>query len=130
MDQSVVVHSDLVYHDASEQKLDLYLPQRKEDDVGKNRPLVMFIHGGAWVDRTKEEFACVGKAMARGGVATAIIEYTHSPKKYPPSVVHPVHTMDVAAAVHWYIVPPPNKKSSHLMLVSKVACKCCEIWIQ
>ncbi len=118
MDQSVVVHADLVYHDATEQKLDLYLPQRK--DVGKDRPLVMFIHGGAWVDRTKEEFACVGKALAHGGLATAIIEYTHSPKKYPPSVVHPVHTMDVAAAVHWYILSPPPQNLHISMLVSRL----------
>ncbi|KAL6074608.1 Alpha/beta hydrolase [Balamuthia mandrillaris] len=81
----------------AQQRLDLYLPS---DTYGKPPPLLVYIHGGAWVDRSKDAYGHIGRCFASKGIAVAVIDYTLSPKRRS-STVHPVHTNDVAAAVHW-----------------------------
>jgi len=79
--------------------LDLFLPTNKKSDA-----LIVFVHGGAWVDRDKDQYAFVGKTFASLGYSTAVVDYTLSPKEISSSsssLIHPVHVSDVADSIVW-----------------------------
>src|SRR5688500_18190690 len=69
-------------------RYDLYLPKG-----AKNYPVFFFIHGGAWRAGSKDGFARHGQTFARHGIAFVATNYRLS-----PSVKHPAHIEDVAAA--------------------------------
>ena len=74
--------------------LDLYLPEK-----ATCFPVLFFVHGGAWVHGDKDFlgiYANLGKAFARKGVGTVVINYRLSPE-----VSHPEHARDVARAFKW-----------------------------
>lgn len=75
-------------------RLDLYLPANKTCF-----PVLFFVHGGAWIQGDKNFlgiYSAVGKAFAKQGVATVLINYRLSPE-----VRHPDHARDVAKAFKW-----------------------------
>jgi acetyl esterase/lipase len=90
---------DLAYYtgpgaDKVKHKLDLYLPQGKTDF-----PVVMFVHGGAWMFGDKDFFGiheAIGRMFARHGIGAAVISY-----RLTPTVQHPEHIKDVARAFFW-----------------------------
>ncbi len=90
---------DVTYRDGDDadkdkHKLDLYLPNGKKDF-----PVVMFVHGGAWVFGDRNFFGVyegIGKMFARHGIGAVVISYRLS-----PHVKHPEHVKDVAAAFAW-----------------------------
>ncbi len=62
-------------------------------------PVVMFVHGGAWVFGDKDFFGAheaIGRMFARHGIGAAVISYRLS-----PGVKHPEHVKDVARAFAW-----------------------------
>jgi len=73
-------HPDIPYvagTDNPRQYLDLYVPRG-----ATNVPVVVFVHGGFWVHQDKNYFQPVvglyrnvGYALARRGIATAVIDY-------------------------------------------------------
>lgn len=72
-------------------KLDLYLP------AGRQRfPVVISIHGGALTAGDKSKQTYVGQRFAAAGFGTAVINYRLS-----PTVSHPAHVQDAAAAIAW-----------------------------
>ncbi len=80
--------------DAVRHKLDLYLPKGKKD-----YPVLVFIHGGAWMFGDKSTFgmySSVGRFLAENGVGVVMPNYRLSPK-----VKHPEHIIDVARAFAW-----------------------------
>jgi acetyl esterase/lipase len=99
MRYEVEIKHDITYYDGAEadkkkHKLDLYLPKGKTDF-----PVVMFVHGGAWVIGDKVFFGVhegVGKMFARHGVGAVVTNYRLS-----PGVQHPEHVKDVARAFAW-----------------------------
>lgn len=80
----------------SARMLDLYLP---ESAAGKPWPLLVFIHGGAWISGGREEHLALGIRMARQGVAVAVVGYRLSGTD--GIVRHPDHVKDCAAAIRW-----------------------------
>jgi acetyl esterase/lipase len=82
------------------QALDLYLPNTILKD---GLPLLIFIHGGAWISQSKENFSNVGKAFARRGIACTVIDYrlTEEPGQPPTGIKHPDHVEDCAAGINW-----------------------------
>jgi acetyl esterase/lipase len=82
---------DLAYgHTSQAQKLDLYLPLENKAPP----PLVIFIHGGGWVNGDKR---MVPAAMiAQHGFACAAINYRLSTEATFPAQIH-----DCKAAVRW-----------------------------
>jgi acetyl esterase/lipase len=74
-------------------KLDLFLPADR-----KEFPVVVFVHGGAWVHGDKERslYRSLALNWARKGIGTVLINYRLS-----PGVKHPEHVKDVAKAVSW-----------------------------
>jgi kynurenine formamidase len=102
---------DLAYGPASplgadpQRRLDLYVPARaplaaKDAGVttGSAPPLLIYIHGGAWVSGDKRQYSDLGAALSRHGVMVAIINYRLSGDG---GVRHPAHAQDAAAAVAW-----------------------------
>lgn len=72
------------------QSFDLYLP------AATKPPLVVFIHGGFWVE-SDDEYKIgprIAEALAADGAAVALVRYRLSPQ-----VRHPSHVRDVAAAL-------------------------------
>jgi acetyl esterase/lipase len=76
------------------QALDVFAPRD-----AKGRPVVLFVHGGAWVFGDKNFFGLyrsVGQFLARHGIVAVLINYRLS-----PLVHHPEHVKDVARAFAW-----------------------------
>lgn len=78
---------------AGKNQLDLYLPEGAKDF-----PVVMIVHGGAWMFGGKafDNVPGVGKALAKQGIGAVGVNYRLS-----PSVQHPAHIRDVADAFSW-----------------------------
>lgn len=73
--------------------LDLYLPRGEH-----NPPLLVFVHGGAWISGSKAAYSRVGQFFAGRRIATAVLNYRLS---RDPKVRHPDHCRDVAAAIQF-----------------------------
>jgi arylformamidase len=80
--------------DPVKHKLDLFLPKNQKDC-----PVVLFVHGGAWVHGDKNflgVYSALGMCFAKHGIATVVTNYRLS-----PGVKHPEHIKDVARAFAW-----------------------------
>jgi len=79
-------------------RLDLYIPG--EENWAEGRPMVMWIHGGAWFLGYKDDFdglyGRIGRMFTSHGIAFANINY-----RLTPRVQHPGHIEDCAAAFAW-----------------------------
>jgi len=71
--------------------LDLYLPEKKPSQP---LPLLIYIHGGGWIEGSKED--CPGAMVAQKGFALACINYRLSDRAILPAQIH-----DVKEAVRW-----------------------------
>jgi acetyl esterase/lipase len=91
MAQSVVrVHKDLVYAKVGDKNLalDLYLPGNTAQP-----PLVVWVHGGRWMNRTKAE---AQTEYVNYGIAVAAIDFRQSTEARFPAMVH-----DIKAAIRF-----------------------------
>ncbi|HZI16285.1 MAG TPA: alpha/beta hydrolase [Myxococcus sp.] len=77
--------------DAVKHTLDLFQPEG-----GKGLPVVLFFHGGVWQQGDKSAYANVGRALARRGILTLVVNY-----RLTPTVRHPGHVQDAARATAW-----------------------------
>jgi acetyl esterase/lipase len=93
-------HSNLAYRDREPGEilpganlLDLYLPAR-----GKGFPVVVLVHGGAWMwgDKNLDFIPSVARRLARCGIVVAAPNY-----RLAPLARYPAHIQDVARAVAW-----------------------------
>jgi acetyl esterase/lipase len=78
------------------QKLDLYLPA-----TGTNLPLIVWIHGGGWMEGSKEKPPGLG--FLRHGFALASINYLLS-----QDAIFPAQLIDCKAAVRWLRAHAPE----------------------
>ncbi len=90
------LHSDLRYGNASPfQALDLYLPETEVPARGF--PLVIFVHGGAWMMCDKRDIQLTAPLqMLQHGLAVASINYRLSSEAHFPAQIY-----DVKAALYW-----------------------------
>jgi acetyl esterase/lipase len=87
----VTVIKDLEYDGQKQLLLDLYLPKTESSQP---LPVLIFIHGGGWLENSKED--CPGTLVARQGFALACINYRYSSQAIFPAQIH-----DVKSAVRW-----------------------------
>ena len=89
--EGVTVYRDIAYvtNGHERQKLDLYVP-----DTGKNLPLIIWIHGGAWRGGDKAHYT--PKEYLKDGYAGASLNYRLS-----QHAIFPAQIEDVKAAVRW-----------------------------
>ncbi|KAJ3011812.1 Kynurenine formamidase [Thoreauomyces humboldtii] len=105
---SVRAFKDLPYAQTNDprQTLDLYIPVRDSDMDshelrGDQRPLLVYIHGGAWRTGDKSDYEFLGEHLAMvGAFPTAVLGYRLSTKD-PTSIHHPEHLRDCAEAIRW-----------------------------
>jgi len=97
------VHTNIVYHTANnyENKLDVYLPA----DVSKPVPVVVVIHGGGWVEGTKEDRVLEMMPYLQMGFAAVNVEYRLGRVSLAPAAVE-----DCRCALHWVFA---NAKQYH-----------------
>ena len=74
-------------------RLDLYFPEHRRD-----APLVIFVHGGAFMYGKRGEVAAVGEALARQGMVVAIPSYRLFPEANALGSMQ-----DVAFAAAWVV---------------------------
>lgn len=88
------VHPNIVYHTANnfQDKLDVYTPA----DAGPPRPVVIVIHGGGWVEGTKEERVLEMMPYLQMGFAAVNVEYRLGRVSLAPGAVE-----DCRCALHW-----------------------------
>ena len=64
-----------VKNDSTKLKVDVFLPKTKRKDITKV-PLVIFVHGGGFSDRTRKDGYNFCKFLAKNNIAGATIDYT------------------------------------------------------
>jgi acetyl esterase/lipase len=93
--QGVATFLDIAYGDDPRQRLDVFAAES-----AAHQPVVVFVHGGAFVDghrnRSAEVYANVLYYFARHGIVGVNIEYRLAPAHPYPSGIE-----DVAAAIAW-----------------------------
>lgn len=91
----VVSITDVAYLNdgLAKHRLDLYLPRNHRE-----APLVVFIHGGAFMAGDRSDYASAGAALAAEDVAVAVPSY----RLYPEADARGA-TSDVAAAIAWLL---------------------------
>ena len=96
---------DVPYDDSAPgdalRKLDIYPPPS-----GSSAPVVVWVHGGAWMTGDKQNQLADKVAWANGqGLLFVSVNYRLSPAPTAPPapgrVMHPVHAQDVARAISW-----------------------------
>ena len=95
--EGVTIQSDLDFLEAGrEEKLDLYLPQPRQD--GQPSPAVVIIHGGGWVkgDKKREREFVTGTTLAQAGYVCISINYETRKGHRWPNNLH-----DCKNAVRW-----------------------------
>jgi len=73
---------DEIYGDHAAQKLDIILPESAVENEGENStpyPVNIFIHGGFWMSRSKDDMTFIAEGLVRSGAAVVIIDYALMP---------------------------------------------------
>ncbi|MEK7356454.1 MAG: alpha/beta hydrolase [Bdellovibrionota bacterium] len=69
------------------QTFDIY--EAKTSDVDSaSYPVVVFVHGGAWVSGNKSQYKILGEALASNKVCAVIVDYTLAPQAKHPQPVN------------------------------------------
>src|SRR4051794_35052597 len=64
-----------------------------------NPPILVFIHGGAWVSGDKSELSPLALELVhKHKIAVALVNYRLSEKHQVSSIQHPLHSMDCLSA--------------------------------
>jgi acetyl esterase/lipase len=84
------VEADLAYGEGEQQKLDLYLPARKDFVT------LVFVYGGGWHTGSRKSVTPVGKTFQELGYGCALLSHRLSPQDKFPAQIE-----DVAAAFAW-----------------------------
>ncbi|WP_436896982.1 alpha/beta hydrolase [Acinetobacter gyllenbergii] len=82
----------LAYGLKARQRLDLYRTKNPK----KQRPLIIFVHGGSWQHGNKRDYLFVGESFAREGYDVAVINYHLAPEH-----IFPTYIDDIAQAIHY-----------------------------
>jgi len=93
----VELHLDQPYagNDNPKQKVDLYLPKKRDTD--KPLPVVALIHGGGWVNGDRLGYAAAAIQFARtGDYAAVTVGYRLTKEAHWPSQIY-----DCKAAIRW-----------------------------
>ncbi len=84
---------DIIYDEVSGERLDIFGARE-----GGTLPVFLFIHGGYWRALSKQDSAFMAAALARHGIATAVVDYTLAPAVNLTEIVRQVRS---AVAFLW-----------------------------
>lgn len=85
------IKSNVAYGLKARQRLDLYISHQKQQ-----KPLIVFVHGGAWSHGDKSAYKFVGEAFSRFGYDVAVMNYHLAPEHKFPSYID-----DLAVALNY-----------------------------
>lgn len=88
----VAKQKNLTYAADRNLQLDVYAPRH----IHVPKKVLVFVHGGNWVNGKKSIYRFFGKGMARKGLVTVVVNYRLSPATDYEGMAH-----DVATAVAW-----------------------------
>ena len=100
------VRRDIAYGPLPRHRVDLYTP----DANGVDAPLVVFLHGGAWRNGSKDTYGFLGEAFASRGIATAVPNY-----RLYPQVRFPAFVEDCALAIGWAASAPDLPRGKRVL---------------
>ena len=80
---TVQVIQDVLYYEGNDadsvrHTLDIYMPE--DESVS---PVVMYVHGGAWVGGSKKGYANIGQALAKAGLSCRHHQLSIIPCRHP-----------------------------------------------
>lgn len=81
------VQRNIAYGLKARQRLDLYVAETQSAQV---KPLIVFVHGGAWSHGDKADYVFVAEAFCRFGYDVAVLNYHLSPEHIFPSYVNDI----------------------------------------
>ncbi len=81
--QGYSVQRNVAYGLKARQRLDVYRTERPREQ----RPLIVFVHGGAWMHGDKKDYGFIGEAFANEGFDVAVINYHLAPEHIFPSYI-------------------------------------------
>ncbi|HRJ08431.1 MAG TPA: alpha/beta fold hydrolase [Prosthecobacter sp.] len=92
--EGVRAHRDIVYVEGGHErhKLDLYLPEKSQGPL----PLIIWVHGGGWMNGSKDGCPPLRAGYVESGYAVASINYRLS-----SHAVFPAQIEDCKAAIRW-----------------------------
>ena len=73
----------LAYGLKARNRLDLYRTKNPK----KQKPLIVFVHGGSWQHGNKRDYLFIGETFAREGFDVAVINYQLAPEQIFPAFV-------------------------------------------
>ena len=82
----------LAYGLKARNRLDLYRTKNPK----KQKPLIVFVHGGSWQHGNKRDYLFLGETFAREGYDVAVINYHLAPEHIFPAFID-----DLAQAIHY-----------------------------
>ena len=88
-------NSNIAYGQHPRQQLDVYMPQG-EIKNSPLKPVILFVHGGAWTTGNKDDYLFVGESFSSAGYVTAVMNYRLAPQHQYPDYVQ-----DTALALKW-----------------------------
>lgn len=84
---------DLAYGPDAKEKLDLYFPPHR----AKNAPVLLFLHGGGFLEGDRAHYGFLAPAYAKQGVIVAVASYRLASAGFP----YPAPTDDAKMAIAW-----------------------------
>jgi acetyl esterase/lipase len=87
--------TNLAYGTDARQMLDIYYPTATTDKTrGKNKPIIVFVYGGAWTSGEKKDYLFIAHALTQAGYRVVIPDY-----RLYPAVKFPLFIDDIADAI-------------------------------
>lgn len=77
------VQENVAYGLRARHRLDLFRTQTPRE----HRPLIVFVHGGAWMHGDKKDYRFIGEAFAKEGFDVAVINYHLAPEHIFPAYI-------------------------------------------
>ena len=81
--QGYSVQKNVPYGLKARHRMDVY----RSSSPRTERPLIVFVHGGAWMHGDKKDYGFVGEAFAKEGFDVAVINYHLAPEHIFPSSI-------------------------------------------
>ncbi|EFA85208.1 hypothetical protein PPL_02208 [Heterostelium album PN500] len=103
MEKTAIYYDEAYGKVHSSQKLDLYEPSVEEVSPDKKFPLLVYVHGGFWMDRDKSDYVEMGRLFASHGYMVAVVNYRLSKQAHKTPIRYPVHNNDFAESLRWLV---------------------------
>ena len=86
-------HLDIAFGESSKQRLDVYLPKKPV----KNAPVLLFLHGGGFMEGDRAHYGYVARPYVQKGIITVVCGYRMAKRGVP----YPAQSDDTKAAIVW-----------------------------